>query len=156
MGTNVTSRGYRYPDGNATPALDILLGQLAGDIDADLAAVANAAPINGALSAGVNIVTTPSQVREQLLGAGKWRISASGYVDYATNTVPVYEVTLRNVAATVDQVLLGVGTTGKLSWSLDGTVVLTGTTSINVYGRITNAVTGTALIYSRIKAVRIL
>ncbi len=39
MGTNITARGYRYPDGIEPPALDILLGHLAQDIDADVSDV---------------------------------------------------------------------------------------------------------------------
>lgn len=33
MATNTTPLGFRYPDGNETPALDVLLGNLAGDVD---------------------------------------------------------------------------------------------------------------------------
>lgn len=33
MGTNLTPLGIRYPDGNEAPALDILLGHLAQDVD---------------------------------------------------------------------------------------------------------------------------
>jgi len=36
MATNTTARGYRYPDGVETPALDILFGHLAQDVDADV------------------------------------------------------------------------------------------------------------------------
>lgn len=39
MATNTTPRGYRYPDGNEPPALDVLLGHLAGDVDADVTRV---------------------------------------------------------------------------------------------------------------------
>lgn len=36
MATETTPRGYRYPDGNEPPALDILLGHLADDVDTDV------------------------------------------------------------------------------------------------------------------------
>lgn len=124
MATNTTPRGYRYPDGNEPPAIDVLLAHLAQDVDTDVEDVeeqietvdAKVTLLRTMVSAAGttpqnvtgNEVAVPGAVVN--LAAGKWHVIVTGYADVAGSGTPKITVRLRHT--TVAGALFGTAVCG--------------------------------------------
>lgn len=108
MATNETSRGYRYPDGNEPPALDVLLGNLAEDVNDDVQAQVNR------VQTGSKTLTSPTTAT-----------ASAGAVTFATpfSAAPVVLITtpISGGGVRVSTYAIGVTATGfNLRYRADG------------------------------------
>ena len=98
MATNTTARGYRYPDGVETPALDILFGHLAQDVDADVQEIAATQTAlkdyvtdTGTGGASLTVAyTTATDAASVTITPGTWHVTGSQY--YLIRTAAQHEI----------------------------------------------------------------